>query len=329
MNHRWMPRMGLVLWAGLFALTLTGGHAGGQSTAPTVGILSGGKSWEPVVAGLKDGMERLGYKQNKNIHYLTEDSKGEITDLAAQAKKLVDAKVDVIFALPTAHAEAAMKATTIVPVVFAWASDPIRSGLIASFAGSKNNLTGVTSYTAQLSEKRLELLKEIAPKVKRVLAPVSPKEIVSEMSFQYADSAAKRLGLQLVRREVLNKTDIEKLLAEKHKGIVDAILFLPSVLLINQSDLLIARSKEEKLPLTVTAEDMVERGALFTYGPDFRLVGAQSARLVVKVLRGEKPSDIPTEIPEKFLLTVNSSTMKLLGLKIPRTVAGRIDRLVD
>jgi putative ABC transport system substrate-binding protein len=317
--------------AALFIALATGNPtaAFAQGANPVVGILSGGKSWEPVLAGLKEGMERLGFKQNKNISYLAEDSRGEITDLGTQAKRLVEAKVDVIFALPTAHAEAAMKATTTVPVVFAWASDPIRSGLIASFASSKNNLTGVTSYAGPLSEKRLELLKEFLPSVKRVLAPVSPKEGISEFSYQYAETAAKRIGVQLVRREVSSKAEIEKLLAEKHKGSVDAILYLPSILLLNQIEQLIAKSKEEKLPLAVTAEDIVERGALFTYGPDYRLVGMQSARLLAKVLKGEKPSDIPTEIPEKFLLTVNSSTAKLLGLKIPRAVASRIDRLVE
>ncbi|MSP38949.1 MAG: hypothetical protein EXR70_10710 [Deltaproteobacteria bacterium] len=326
-RFRWQIKLLALICLAILARDRTSVLA--QSANPVVGILSGGKSWVPVVAGMKEGMERLGFKDHKNISYLAEDSKGEITDLVSQAKRLVDAKADVIFALPTAHAEAAMKVTTTLPVVFAWASDPIRSGLIASFAASKNNLTGVTSYSGPLSEKRLELLKEIMPSVKRVLAPVSPKEIASEVSYQYAEAAAKRIGLQLIRREVSSKAEVEKFLAEKHKGAVDAILFLPSVLLLNQIDQLIAKSKEEKLPLAVTAEDIVERGALFNYGPDFRLVGMQSARLLAKVLKGEKPQNIPSEIPEKFLLTLNSRTLKLLGMKIPQTLAGRIDRLVE
>jgi putative ABC transport system substrate-binding protein len=304
--------------------------AAGAETRPVrVGVLTPGRTFNPVLAGLKAGLDRLGYREEKNLRFIVEDSNGAISDLDQRVRRLNEAGPDVIFTVTTPHSLAAKKAATTAPVVFAWVGDPIRSGLIVNYASSQSNLTGITSYSGPLSGKRLEILKQIAPATKRVLAIVSPNEVVARESFQMMQSTAKRLGIQVVRRDVTNKEQIEKVLEGSFKGSVDAIYHVPSTLVGVYIDLVVKKAREDKIPLVAHETLMVEQGALCAFGADFRLIGRQAARLVVKMLSGEKPWEIPTEIPEELLLVLNTTTAKVIGLKIPRSVLSKVDRVVE
>jgi putative ABC transport system substrate-binding protein len=303
--------------------------ASAQASSFKIGVLTPGLTFDPVFLGLKEGLGRLDYRQEKNLAFIIEDTQGAASGLVERARKVLEAKPDVLFAVTTPHAIAARQATTTVPVVFAWVGDPVRAGLVASYSSSKNNLTGVASYSAPLSGKRLEILKEIAPGTKRVLALVAAKDVNAQLSFEFLEETARRLRVQVVRQEATNKEDIQKSLAETPKGAVDAIYYVPSTLVGSHIELLIRKSKEDKIPLMVNEGAMVEKGALCAYGADFRLNGAQAARLVAKILKGEKPSEIPTETPGKLLFVLNTTTAKSIGLKIPRMVLDRIDRIVE
>jgi putative ABC transport system substrate-binding protein len=173
------------------------------------------------------------------------------------------------------------------------------------------------------------MLKEMAPATKRVLIMISSIEAPGLESLQPVEEAAKKLRIELVRREATSKADIEKILAETPKGSIDAIFFFPSTLVGANIGMLISKAKEDKIPLAVPNESMVTQGALFAYGTDLRRMGVQAARLMAKVLKGEKPSDIPIETPEKFFLAVNLTVAKAIGLKIPRAVLERVDRVVE
>lgn len=299
---------------------------GAQSSGYRVAVLTPGVTFTPVLEGLRGGLARLGYEEGKHLTFIVEDTQGTVPDIVDRAAKLVKAKPDVLFTVGTNHTEAAKQATTTVPIVFSWLADPVRSGLIASYASSKNNLTGVSNYGGPLSGKRLEILKEIVPGIKRVLAVVAPKEIIANVSFQFVDETANKIGVQLLRRDVTSKKEIEKVILTAPKGSVDAIYHIPSNLVGVHIDLLIKKAKEDKIPLMVHEESMVEKGALVAYGADFRRIGAQAAKLVVKVLKGTKPSEIPTEIPEKLMLVINLTTAKIIGLKVPHAVLERVER---
>ena len=300
-----------------------------QSSGFRIGILTPGGRQNAVVDGFREGLERLGYTQGKNVTFVIEDTRGEVTGLVSRARKILETKPDVVFAVATAHSAAAKQATMTVPVVFAWVVDPIGSGLVASYSSSKNNLTGVSSYAGSISGKRLEVLKEIAPRTKRVLTLVDPNDAGSRIAFKYLEEAAAKLRVNLVRREVTNREEVEKVMAAVGKDSVDAIFFIPSNVIGAQFDLFLKKSRKDKLPLVAAEATWVEKGALFSYAADFRLVGVQAARLVAKVLKGENPSDIPIETPEKFVLAVNISTAKAIGLKIPRAVLESVDRVVE
>jgi putative tryptophan/tyrosine transport system substrate-binding protein len=149
------------------------------------------------------------------------------------------------------------------------------------------------------------------------------------VSFQFLAEAAPKLGIELVRHDVTSKAEIEQLLTALPKGAVDAIYHIPASLVGTHMDLLIHKAKEHRIPLIVPDTAMVEQGALVSYGADFRLLGMQAAKLVVKILKGAKPSEIPVQTPEQLLLSINLATAKSIGLDIPRSILERTDRFVE
>jgi putative ABC transport system substrate-binding protein len=315
----------LVVW-----VVLTGVSAvAAQSPHYRVAVLIQRMTFNPALEGLRTGLAKLGYQEGKNLTIMVEDAQGEVASLADRAARLVEAKPDVMFTITTAPTIAAKQATTTIPIVFASVADPLRSGLIASYASSQNNLTGISNYAGPLSGKRLEILQEIAPGIKRVLVLVAPQESVAEVSFQFLAEAAPKLGIELLRHDVSSKEDIAQRLTVVPRGAVDAIYFVPSSLVGTHIDLLIHKAKEDRIPLTVTEYPMVEQGALVSYGADLRLVGMQAAKLVDKILKGTKPSEMPVQMPEELPLAINLTTATAIGLDIPRTILERTIRFVE
>jgi putative ABC transport system substrate-binding protein len=300
-----------------------------QSSPVTVGVLTPGKAYESVFNGLREGLEKLGYRENREVKFIVEDSQGRLDTLAERAAKSVAAKPDVLFTVTTASAVAAKQATQAIPIVFTIVGDPVNTGLVAAFGSSGNNLTGVSFYAAQLSGKRLELLKEIAPQAKKVLAVVPIKEASGQISFKYLEKGAKKLSLQIVRRDVTTSEEMGNLLKEKWAGTVDAGFNVPSVLVVSLMESIVEMAKRERLPLIYFEQTHVQMGALATYSGGFWESGIQAAKLVFKILKGAKPVDLPIETPDRLMLAVNLATAKAIGLRIPRTVLERADRLVE
>jgi putative tryptophan/tyrosine transport system substrate-binding protein len=303
--------------------------AGDQARHYQVAVFTNGLTASPVLEGLQEGLAQLGYVAGKNVTLIIEDTHGAVSNLAQRAVRLTTAKPDVLVTVGTIHTTAARQATDHVPIVFTYVGDPLRSGLVASYASSQNNLTGISVYSGPLSGKRLEILQEIAPDAKRILALVAAKESIAESSFQVLDETAKKLGIQVLRRDVTTREEIEQVLRDTPTGAVDAIYHVPSALMSGYVDLLIQKAKQEKLPLMVHEDSMVEQGALASYGANFRLMGAQTAKLVAKILKGAKPSEMPIQTPDTMLLTINLTIAKAIGLELPLSVLERADRLVE
>jgi putative ABC transport system substrate-binding protein len=322
----------LGLWVVLLAASVPYVSApgiGAQGRQFQVAILTAGPIATPAVDGFREGLAQLGYTEGKNIAYMVEDAQGELASLANRAAKIAEAKPDVMFTIGTTPTAVAKQATTTLPIVFTLVADPLRSGFIASYASSQNNLTGITNSAGPLSGKRLELLQEIAPGIKRVLALVAPNEKAAEVTVQFLIEAAPKLGIELLRHDVSSKEEIEQILKTLAKGAVDAIYYVPSSLVGANLNLLIHKANEDKMPLTVTDYSMVEQGALVSYGADLRLLGIQAAKLVAKIMKGAKPSEMPVQTPEQLLLTINLTTAKSIGLDIPRSILERTDRFVE
>src|SRR5438093_7730286 len=303
--------------------------AGAPARHYQVAVFTNGLTASPVLEGLQEGLAQLGYVEGQNLTLVVDDTHGAVPDLAQRAARLAATNPDVLVTVGTIHTTAARQATDRVPIVFTYVGDPLRSALVASYASSQNNLTGISVYSGPLSGKRLELLQEIAPNIKRILALVAAKESIAESAFQVLDETAKKLEIQVLRRDVTTREEIEQVLRDTPTGAVDAIYHVPSALISGYIDLLIQKAQQAKLPLMVHEDIMVEQGALASYGANFRLMGAQTAQLVAKVLKGAKPAEMPIQTPDKMLLTINLTTAKAIGLGLPLSVLERADHLVE
>ena len=321
----WCGAVLFVVWG------LLGGGVLAATQAPPyrVAVLTPGLTFGPALEGLREGLAQLGYPEGKNLTFIVEDTQGDVAVLGSRATRIVAAKPHLIVPLGTAATAAAKQATTTLPIVFGVVADPLRSGFITSYASSQNNLTGITNSAAPLSGKRLEVLQELTPGIKRLLVLVAAQESVATVSFQFLAEAASRLGIELVRHDVSSKEEIAQILQAVPKGSVDAIFHVPSSLVGASIDLLIHKAKEDRIPLSVHEPSMVEQGALVSYGADLRLLGRQAAKLVVKIMQGAKPSELPIQTPAQWLLTINLTTAKAIGLDISPRVLERTDRLVE
>jgi putative ABC transport system substrate-binding protein len=285
--------------------------------------------FNPTLEGLREGLAQLGYQEGKNLTVMVEDAQGDVASLAHRVERLIEAKPDVLFTITTAPTIAAKQASTMIPIVFAAVGDPLRSGVIASYASSQNNVTGITNSAGLLSGKRLEILQEIAPGIKRILVLVAPQESVATVSFQFLAEAASKLGIELLRHDVRSPEEIVQTLQAVPKGTVDAIYFVPSSLVGTHIDLLIHKATEDRVPLSVTEQPMVEQGALVSYGADMRLLGMQAAKLGAKIIKGAKPSEMPVQMPERLPLIINLTTAKTIGLDIPPSILERAELIVE
>ncbi len=300
-----------------------------QTPTHRIGVLTPGGDFGPVLEGLRQGLAQLGYVEGKQITLIVEDTKMETLDPVKAAMRLIAAKPELLVTVATSHTAAAKQVAGNVPVVFTMLTEPVQSGFVASYASSKNNLTGVSNSVASLSGKRLEILKQIVPSIKRGLAVVAIKESIAQKSFQLLAEAANKLGVQLIRRDATTKEELEAILLDTPKGSVDAIILVPAILLRNNITLLVEKANKDKLPFGVHTEELVKKGALVSYGEDNRLIGIQAARLVVKVLKGALPWEIPIETPERPVLVINRTTAKTIGVKIPNEILEHADRILE
>lgn len=303
-----------------------------QGQTHRIGVLTPGLTFEPVSTGLREGLERFGYVDGKNISILVEDAKGDMSTLGSRIRRLIDSKPDVLFVAATAPTAALKQATQSIPIVFAGIVDPVQSGFVASLVSSANNLTGVSANLIYQSPKRLEVLKEFGPQIRKILAIVSTHDSVVATTLkqlkQLEDAAAK-MKIKVSRYDAAGVEDLEKLFARDLAPEVDGIFHMPSVFVEKFIDRLIAKSLKERLPMSVHDEILVGKGALVSFGGDRKLYGVQAARLVAKILKGEKPSNIPTETPDQLLTVVNRSTAKLLGAKVSKEAMTTADRIVE
>jgi putative tryptophan/tyrosine transport system substrate-binding protein len=324
--HPW--KIALPCLVALVMLVAAALHAAPPARTVKVAVLTPGLSFGEVLAGFREGLAQLGYRENGNLSLLVEDTKGAGADVKAQAQALVAANPDVLVTVGTSHTVAAKGATSTIPIVFTWVGDPVRSGLVAGYASSGNNLTGLSVYSGPLSGKRLEILKEMAPGARRALCLVA-KESIAEISFSVAQKTAEQLGMTLIRRDVASRDDIVRELGALPRGAFDAIYHVPSGLVSAHIGLLIQRAREDRVALMAHEDALVTAGALLSYGANYRQMGQQTARVVDRVLAGVAPAEIPIQIPDKLMLSINLVTARAIGLKPPLTLLERAERIVE
>jgi putative ABC transport system substrate-binding protein len=307
----------------------TSGAALAQRTRPfQIGALTTSWGPTPTIAGLRDGLVALGYREDVQFVMGVRFTQGELAALPAAARELVQSGVDVLIADSDNAAKAAQMATTRIPIVFMYVADPVGLGLIESFARPGGNITGVTNLEIELGPKRLEVFQEIVPGLKQVLFPYAAHHASAVAAAQVNRDAARRLGMELVERPVHTEAETQAMLAQVRKGEVDGILVALHSHAWNLLGVITEAASQQGIPTMFADTFMVERGGLASYGPDSYRSGRQAARLVDKILKGGKPATTPVEMNSDIELTINLKAAKALGLTIPPVMLSRAERLI-
>jgi len=276
----------------------------------------------PAVEGLKAGLRDLGFEEGRDVVFDVKLTDGSPERMLAAAGALVKAGVEVIFTSSEAPTRAAKAATQTIPIVFTLVGDPVAAGIAKSLAQPAGNLTGVSSLTTELVPKRLEALKTLAPRLRRVWAIYHGADPAPGEAMTRALEASSRFGIEIVPQSVLTPDELKQVLDRLRP---DDGLLVPDIATMDISAVLLETSLAHRVPAVFSSELWVSHGGLVSYGADYRAQGVQAARLVGKIFHGARPRDLPVEGADRVVLAVNLKTAASFGLTPPRTLLFRAD----
>jgi putative tryptophan/tyrosine transport system substrate-binding protein len=323
-------------WAGLFAivvtLTVCGARAEAQQPGKVlrIGLLSPFSPSDTALwhQAFRQGLRDLGWVEGQNISIEYRYAEGRSDRLPNLAADLVRLKVDIIVASGTTDALAAKNVTRAIPIVMASAGDPFASGLVESLARPGGNITGLSQMAPELAGKRLELLKEMVPKLSRVAVLWNPQGPSSIPSWKEIQLPARQLGVQLHSLEVRSPNDFDKAFGDATKARAGALAIMPDQVFITNLKRIADFAVKSHLPSIFHLREFVDAGGLVAYGPDRSDLFRRAAIYVDKILKGAKPADLPVQQPMKFELVINLKTAKQIGLTIPQSVLYRADKVI-
>jgi ABC-type uncharacterized transport system substrate-binding protein len=301
-----------------------------SSKMPTVGFLGATTSatspqW---AAAFAQRLRELGWTEGRNVAIEYRWAEGRNERMAEIAAEFVRARADVIVAQGTPAALAAKNATAAIPIVFVLPGDPVGSGLVASLARPGGNVTGLSSQTADLGGKRLDLLREIVPGLRRLAMMGNAGNSANVSDMHEFQTAARASGLDATTFEIRRTEDITAAFAA-FKGKVDALYVAPDALLNTNRMRINTLALAARLPTMYGARENVEAAGLISYGPSFTDLFRRAGDYVDKILRGTRPADLPVEQPTKFELVVNLITAMALGLTVPEALLARADEVIE
>jgi len=296
---------------------------------PTIGVLGvpTASSWAHWTSAFVQRLRKLGWIEGRNVvieYRWAEGRRERFSEIAAEFARL---KVDVIFTGGDAAA-AARQATSVIPIVFTMGLDPLGSGLVASLARPGGNVTGLSVQQTDIAGKRLELLREVVPGLRRLAILVNITNPQSVLEIGEVQAAARKLGLEVATFEIRQSEDIAPAF-EALKGRADALYVVGDALVIIHRVRINTLALTARLPTMHATREYVEAGGLMSYGPNFTDLFGRAADIVDKILRGTKPGDIPVEQPTKFDFVINLTTAKALGLTIPESFLSRADEVIE
>jgi putative ABC transport system substrate-binding protein len=277
----------------------------------------------------RQGLRGLGYIEGKNIIIEWRSGEGKEDRLPALAAELVRLKVDVIVTSGPRPTHSAKQATATIPIVMAQDPDPVGSGFVASLAHPGGNITGLSTLAPEISGKRLELLKEIVPRISRVAVLGFSSQPGNAQSIKETELAAKAFGVRLQYLDLLDPEDIASAFRAAEKGRADAIIMLVPGPIVGAHRTKVAElAINSRLPAIYHSPVYVEDGGLMSYGVRFVDLDRRAATYVDKILKGATPAELPVEQPTKFELVINLKTAKQIGLEIPQSVLYRADKVI-
>jgi putative tryptophan/tyrosine transport system substrate-binding protein len=317
-------------------MTLVGGAAAWPLAARAqqgervrrIGVLTmAGSPESALVRAFREELRRLGHVEGGTIALEFHSGGGDPAGVTNLAVKLVRSSVEVIVTDGIVASRAAKEATSTIPIVMATVGDPIASGLVNSLARPGGNLTGFTLYTVELSGKRLEVLREAFPHVRRI--GVLWNLLHSGPQFEATKEAAASLGLEVESESVQSQNALSRALVTVVGRNISALVVLPDALFWNERRMIVEHAISERLPAIFPERDYVDVGGVLAYGPSVIDNFRHAAGYVDRILKGASPADLPVQQPTKFELTINLKTAKALGREIPSTLLARADEVIE
>jgi putative tryptophan/tyrosine transport system substrate-binding protein len=320
----------ITLLGGAAAAWPLAAHAQQTASLPTTGFLGAGSpaTADVWVSAFTSRLRELGWIEGRNIKIDLRWAEGRNDRSAEIAADFVRLRVDVIVTYSSEHTQIAKQATSVIPIVFALAADPVGSGLVASLGHPGGNLTGLSGQNVDLTGKRFELLREIVPGLRRLAVLFNGNNPTSMIEIDIIRTAASPLGIALFPSEILGVEDIAPAIATIATQ-ADALFVVGEPLTFTHRLRISTLALAAHLPTTYPARGYVEVGGLMSYGPSFSDLFLRAADYVDKILRGAKPGDLPVEQPTKFELVINQTAAKALSLTIPESFLLRADEVIE
>ena len=302
-----------------------------QPRMPVVGVLDGGSAEKRFGASFLQGLAEAGYVEGQNVALEYRWAEGRYDRLPELAADLVRRQVSVIAVLTSTPASLAAKATTTtIPIVFSVGDDPVRLGLVATLARPGGNATGVNFFIAELAAKRLGLLHELAPGATRVAVLVNPTDAIrTESNVRDIEGAARALGLQIHVFNASTVGDIDATFAAIVRERFDVLFVVPDGYFNNRRVQLATLAARHSIPAAYAQRDYAEVGGLMSYGTNLADARRQVGIYTGRVLKGEKPADLPVLQPTRFELVINVTTAKAIGLEVPLSLLARADEVIE
>ncbi|HJS77720.1 MAG TPA: ABC transporter substrate-binding protein [Burkholderiales bacterium] len=320
-------REAIVLGAAVLAAPFT---VRAQRTTAVIGFLvpTTREAFASRIDGVKAGLRELGYAEGRDVAFAYRAADDRYERLDALAAELVALKADVLVTAGTPGALALKRATTTVPIVLSAISDPVATGVVTSLARPTGNITGMMFFVQELGVKRLEMLRQAAPQLKRVAVLMNADNASMVPVEREMRPAAKQLGLEMQRHDVRTPQDFDAAFAAMAVARAEALVIVEDAMLNVNAARLGAAATAKRL-VSIGAPEVALGGGTFAYGVDQVAMFRRSAYFIDKILKGAKPADLPIERTSKFDLTVNLKSATALGLKLPQTVLLRADRVIE
>ena len=315
----------------ILPLTLAfGAVAGGAQPAKPerIGVIHLGEVFATVVDGLRAGLKELGMQDGKQFVLDVHDLKGDLKSAQRVAETLEREKVKLIFTNTTPVTASAFKATKNISIVFAVGSDPVASGYAKSFGQPGGRLTGIQYLARDLTGKRLEILKEILPKLRQVVAFYDPTNMIAVEGLKLGREEAQRMNVKLAERQVKSIEELNAGLDALKAGEFDAYLYMPDPMVVSQAPRIVEVARAKRLPTMFHDQVVVARGALASYGQSYFEIGRRSATYVQRVLNGTPPAELRIDTVDDVELAFNLVTAKQIGVTIPPNVLARAQKVI-
>jgi putative ABC transport system substrate-binding protein len=286
-------------------------------------------SRERLWGAFRQRLRELGYREPDHVAFEFRSAYGQADRLPGLAMELVRLNVDMIVSTSTPATLAARRATTTIPIVMTNTGDPVGTGLVTSLAHPGGNVTGLTTLSTELSAKRLELLRQIAPTVSRVAVLWEEINPAFAIAVRDIEAVARSTGVQLLVLGARGPDDVERAFSAMSTQQADGVIVMPGSIFLAGRKRLAELAAKHRLPAVYAQREYVEAGGLAGYGSSLADLFSRAGDFVAKILRGAKPADLPVEQPTKFELVVNLKTAKALGLTIPASVLARADQVLE